>query len=182
MKKMLSVVMLVLVSMATPWHAYAQSSPAEITILKTKAATGDITAQNTLGHMYDFGTGVPQNKTEALRWYRLAAAQNDADAQTNIGDMYRRGIGISEDHTEAVKWYRLAADQGDAKANAKARNTLGDMYRLGEGVPEDLVQAYRWYTLAASAGNAYAEYSKNLVETELRRRSERHPFAERSVV
>ena len=69
--------------------------------------------------------------------------------------------------------YRLAADQGDAKA----RNTLGDMYRLGEGVPEDLVQAYNWYTLAASAGNAYAENSKNLVEKELRRRAERHPFA-----
>ena len=41
MKRMLLLLMLVLISTATPRSAGAQSSPAEIAILKKKAAAGD---------------------------------------------------------------------------------------------------------------------------------------------
>jgi len=34
--------------------------------------------------MYYRGTGVPQDFSEALRWYRKAADQNYADAQYNL--------------------------------------------------------------------------------------------------
>ena len=37
------------------------------------AADGDADAQNNLGLMYGNGQGVPQDGTEAVRWYRLAA-------------------------------------------------------------------------------------------------------------
>jgi TPR repeat protein len=38
-------------------------------------------AQNDLGFMYSTGEGVPQDDTEAGRWYRLAADQGLAEAQ-----------------------------------------------------------------------------------------------------
>jgi len=51
MKRLLCVVMLVLLSTATPRHAGGQSSPAQIAILKKKAAAGDAIAQMNLGTM-----------------------------------------------------------------------------------------------------------------------------------
>ncbi len=54
---------------------------------------GNAVAQYFLGNMYDHGQGVPQNYTEALKWYRLSAEQGDADAQNNLGVMYADGKG-----------------------------------------------------------------------------------------
>ncbi len=41
--------------------------------LRPLADQGDATAQNSLGNMYFFGRGVPQDYDKAIRWYRLAA-------------------------------------------------------------------------------------------------------------
>ena len=35
--------------------------------------------------MYERGNGVPQDYTEAARWYRLAADDGDDAAQCNLG-------------------------------------------------------------------------------------------------
>src|SRR4030095_1164368 len=83
---------------------------------KKRATQGDAVAQNNLGSMYVEGKGVPQDYTEALKWYRLAAAQGYAEAQFNLGVMYLGGEGVPQDYAEALKWYRLAAAQGEAKA------------------------------------------------------------------
>ena len=48
--------------------------------------------------MYANGDGVPEDKAEAVNWYRLAAEQ---------------------DFVEAVAWFRKAAEQGDADAQAR---------------------------------------------------------------
>ena len=53
--------------------------------LKTVAEHGDATAQFSLGYKYATGEGVPQNYTEAVRWFRMAAEQGDAKAQVNLG-------------------------------------------------------------------------------------------------
>ena len=45
--------------------------------------------------MYDEGRGVPENDTEAVKWYRKAAEQGDASAQYNLGVMYANGWGRS---------------------------------------------------------------------------------------
>ncbi|MBQ76811.1 MAG: hypothetical protein CMQ20_17535 [Gammaproteobacteria bacterium] len=99
------------------------------------------------------GRGVPQNDSEAVRWFRLAADQGYAPAQHNLGVMYRRGDGVPENDAEAVRWYRLAAEQG----LANAQHNLGYMYANGDGVPEDDVEAVRWYRLAAEQGLAEAQ-------------------------
>jgi len=33
-----------------------------------------------MGHMYEYGKGVPQDYTEAMKWANLAAARNQEDA------------------------------------------------------------------------------------------------------
>ena len=53
--------------------------------LRALAEQGDAEAQFSLGIMYDSGRGVPQDATEAIRWYRLAADQGFADAQQPRG-------------------------------------------------------------------------------------------------
>ena len=106
--------------------------------LKADVEQGDADAQYILGYMYDTGEGVPQNHTEAVRWYRMAAEQGLASAQVNLGVMYDTGEGVPENDTEAVRWYRMAAEQGLASAQVN----LGYMYDAGESILKDYVQAY----------------------------------------
>ena len=113
-----------------------------------KAQRGDATAQIRLAEMYSNGEGVPEDDTEAVKWYRLAAEQGNAYAQYSLGWAYANGEGVPEDDTEAVKWYRLAAEQGVAGAQFR----LGVMYDYGQGVPEDDTEAVKWYRRAAEQG------------------------------
>jgi TPR repeat protein len=118
------------------------------------AEEGNPEAQEEIGHMYDDGTGVPQDYAEAIRWYRLAAAQGNAQAQNSLGFMYDKGNGVPQDYAEAMRWYRLAAAQG----LSMAQNNVAFMYLNGVGVSPDVAEAVRWYGLAAAQGNAGAQY------------------------
>ena len=110
-------------------------------------------AQFNLGWMYEDGTGVPQDFTEAARLYRLAAAQGHAAAQFNLGGMCKDGTGVPQDFTEAARLYRLAAAQG----HAGGQYNLGAMHHNGTGVPQDYTEAARWTRLAADQGHAQAQ-------------------------
>ncbi len=122
-------------------------SPAQdVEALRRAADQGFAPAQVHLGFMYAEGDGVPQDDTEAVRWFRLAADQGHASAQTNLGFMYEKGRGVLQDETEAVRWYRLAADQG----NTEAQHSLGGLYAEGRGVPQDRVAAHMWLSLAVA--------------------------------
>ena len=69
-------------------------SPEQITELRKTATQGNADAQCNLGLMYYNGEGVPQNKAEAIRWYRLSAKQGLVQAQNNLGLMYSEGQGV----------------------------------------------------------------------------------------
>jgi len=49
-----------------------------------EAEKGNATAEYGLGHMYQYGIGVPQELSQAVKWYRQAAAQGYADAKTQL--------------------------------------------------------------------------------------------------
>ena len=59
--------------------------------------------------MYATGEGVPEDDTEAVRWYQLAAAQGDAPAQFNLGVMYDNGESVPQDNVSAHMWLNLGA-------------------------------------------------------------------------
>jgi len=69
---------------------------------------GDSHAQFSLGKMYDFGKGVQQDDTEAVKWYLQAAEQGNAKAQFNLAVMYARGKGVLQSGEAAADWYYKA--------------------------------------------------------------------------
>ena len=106
---------------------------------------------------------MPQDDTEAVKWYRLAAAQGYDSAQSNLGVMYAKGQGVPQDDAEAMKWYRLAADQGDGRAQVN----LGVLYGNGQGVRRNYVQGYMWLSLAAQQGDKGAVLIQGQIEREM---------------
>ena len=84
------------------------------------AEAGDPRAEAVLGLAYYRGRGVPQNDSEAAKWFRLAADQGDAASRFTLGVMYGEGRGVPQDYAEAARWYRRAAEQGDTPR----RNTI----------------------------------------------------------
>jgi hypothetical protein len=118
------------------------------------AALGDAVAEETVGRVYRWGTGVPKNSAEAFRWLLQAADQGSHDAEYEVGSMYAYGDGIPKDDRAAVEWYRKAADQGYAPAQTE----LGIMYSTGRGVTKDDRVAFDWSRKAAEKGYPLAEY------------------------
>ena len=89
--------------------------------------------------MYSLGQGVPQDYTEAIKWYRKAAEQGDAAAQNHVGLMYAQGQGVSQNFPEAAKWWRQPAEIG----YAKAQYNLGLSYERGQGASQDTTPRQR---------------------------------------
>ena len=58
--------------------------------LKAQAKQGNADAQFQLAWLYYDGDGVPQDDTEAAKWYRLAADQGHEAAQNSL-DLLSRG-------------------------------------------------------------------------------------------
>ena len=118
----------------------------DVKSLHVAAEQGDASAQTDLGLLYYKGQDVPQDYTEAMRWFRKAADQEHARAQWGLGHMYEQGNGVARDLSEAAKWYRKAAERGDTVAQWN----LGAMYEWRDGVPRDYKLAHMWYNLASS--------------------------------
>jgi len=129
---------------------------AALEIWRPLAEKGDVDAQYNLGFMYANGYGVPQDYSQARKWFAKPIAQGHPSAQFMLGLMYANGRGVKQNDGEAVKWYRKAANQG----NGDAQNNLGFMYFSGRGVKQDREQALIWYREAALRGSL--EASQNL--------------------
>lgn len=149
--KIILLIVIVLSSFFTHPLVFAGKTASE-SKLKPLAEQGDAGAQCRLGFMYYFGTGVPRDYMEAVKWFRLAAEQGDVDAQGTLGEMYYFGQGVTQNYTEALKWCRLAAEQGDAWAQCN----LGAMYYKGEGVAQDYIEAHKWFNIAGANGSKEA--------------------------
>ena len=93
------------------------------------AEQGNATAQFSLGFMYANGEGVPQDDSEAVRWFRLAAEQGDAAAQLNLGLMYANGEGVLKDSVLAHMWSNIAGANGNEVARENRDNLERDMTR-----------------------------------------------------
>ena len=121
--------------------------------VRARAEKGDAGAQANLGGCYYSGQGVPQDYTEAAKWFQKAAEQNNADAQNSLGLCCANGQGVPKDPAEAAKWYRRAADQG----NAYAQYNLSGCYASGQGVSQDLGEGAKWIRKAAEQRDADAQ-------------------------
>jgi TPR repeat protein len=118
------------------------------------AELGNVLAQDSLGHLYEEGRGVPADSREAARWFQAAANQGYAPSESMIGWLYDTGRGVAQNPAEALRWFTAAAAQGDAAGQAN----LGTLYDRGRGTAEDPKEAARWYLKAAEQGLAFAQY------------------------
>jgi TPR repeat protein len=121
--------------------------------LRPLAQQGNRAAQIKLGNLYATGTGVPQNTSEAMKWYKAAWDQGEAAGAVNLGLLYYTGTGIAKNPSEAVAWYRRGAEAG----NAAGQFLLGTLYQRGEGIPQDYAEALIWYRKAAAQNQIDAE-------------------------
>ena len=131
----------------------------DLTDIISAAKQGEAEAQNDLGLMYVKGNGVPQDYTEAVKWFRKAVEQGYAPAQYNLGIAYQVGKGVPKNYAEAIQWYLKAAEQG----HADAQNNLGLMYQNGEGVMQDYAKTIKWWLKAAEQGHTDAQYNLGLI-------------------
>ena len=152
----------------------------EFKLTKLRSELEDPSDYLKLARLYENGTGVSQNDSEALEWYRKAAEKGNAEAQLELGKRYFEGRGVSPNEDEAVKWYTKAAENGNTDAQlalgdryfveqkysaaakwyrkaaeqriSNAQYKLGLMYSQGQGVERNYVEAAEWYRKAADQG------------------------------
>lgn len=125
----------------------------ELRIVRPLAEAGDPYAQFALALMYEQGGGVPQNRTEAIRWHQKAAEQGHPSAQSELAYFYEHGEGVPQNISKAVALYKAAAERG----LAAAQHNLGTLYSIGKGVPKDNTEAVKWLRLAAKQGEGVAQ-------------------------
>jgi hypothetical protein len=63
--------------------------------------------------MHYKGNGVPQNYSEAMKWYKKAADQGYTEAQYNLGVMYYFGKGVPQNYAKAYSYWSVAAALND---------------------------------------------------------------------
>lgn len=89
--------------------------------LRGLADRGNPHAEYTLGNLYFFGAGVPENYFDALSWYRKAFKNGDTNAKATIqftewmlANAYLDGyFGLPRDQTKVLYWMERSADDGD---------------------------------------------------------------------
>ena len=85
-------------------------------LLRKDAEAGMAEAQFSLAEMHLLGQGVPQDCTEARRWYEKAAAQGHAGAQSGLGEMFAAGRCVPQDKSAAKDWFKKSCAGGDQHA------------------------------------------------------------------
>ena len=121
MKEALPILFLLVIFAGSSFAATdTTTQPFEVAKLKAKAEKEDADAQSTIGYLYANGQGLPQDYTEAAKWYRKAAEQGNASAQINLGQLYDRGRGVKQDYAEAYFWYILGANAAMASFREEA--------------------------------------------------------------
>jgi TPR repeat protein len=117
------------------------------------ASENNPVAEYWLGHMTEFGLGVPRDPAKAMKLYQKAAAQGVVAAQSRLGEAYLHGDLVLPDFARARSFLEDAAYHGDARAAM----LLGQMYRQGLGVPADAKEGYAWSEVATVEGSPFAQ-------------------------
>lgn len=88
------------------------STNAAIARIQRRAARGDAEAQVDLGTLHEAGIGMPEDKSEALRWYQRAGEQDNVYGQYFAGlALGRGGRGLQKDEVAAAAWFARAHAQ-----------------------------------------------------------------------
>ena len=124
---LLAVVLSLLAVLIAPGAESQTDQP--IATIRKQAKAGDPQAQYQLGRAFAQGEEVPQDKAEAVRWYRKAAEQGHLDAQNKLGVMARTAV------TQDTRKLFAGFERRRSKATP-TRRTTWVMYHFGEGAKD----------------------------------------------
>jgi TPR repeat protein len=116
---------------------------------------GDVSANISVGDLYEYGLDVIKDPVKAVNYYREAAKKGNIVAERKMGYAYRNGFGVEQDYFQSFQWFSKAATQNDSDA----QRMLGDAYYRGSGVKQDSFKAFTWYQRAANNDDSRAQYS-----------------------
>lgn len=116
--------------------------------LADAAVKGDRQALFEIGARFTDGRGVPADRTEAAKWYKLAADRGLAPAQYRLGNMYEKANGVERNLSEAKRYYQMAAEQG----NAGAMHNLAVLLASDAAGAPDFKAAGEWFIKASNLG------------------------------
>lgn len=144
-----------LYEIGTLYYNYGKNLSEAVKWFREASAKGCEYADGSLGRCYEFGHGVKQDYTEALKYYRKAADEyNDLSAKEKLGEFYMKGMGTEPNMKEALKWYNSVKDRLDVKIQLK----LGECFEKGIDIEQDMKKAVEWYTLAAQKGDVHSKF------------------------
>lgn len=133
------------------------------TNVQARAESGDSDSQYNMGMRYWNGWGgLPQNQTNAFRWFQKSSDNGYPLAQSFLAGCYLNGWGTTNNLREAIRLYSICANRGSAESQIY----MGYFYESGSGVIRDYVIAYKWYDLAAQQ-NDYARAALDKIEAKM---------------
>lgn len=107
---------------------------------------------NSLGLMYEFGTGVPRNYEKARKLFELASKQDGSASFVNLGIIYLYGRGCPKDYPRAKYYFEKSAELNYSEAFF----LLGIMYFKGMGVDQNYEISIKYFEKAAELQNITA--------------------------
>ena len=146
-------------TLIAPWVLGQDPDPDPITELRSQAEQGDAEAQYDLGVRYSLGDGVPEDHTEAARWFRLAAEQEATSRGWVLTEEeWRAVVALSMEIEQPARGDFLQMSLAAALGHASSQGGLGLMYHSGiGGVPQDYQEAARWFRLASEQGDVLGQ-------------------------
>lgn len=129
--------------------------PQHVAACRNLAATGDATALNLLGGLFQLGIGVNADARKAMDFYSEAAKNGYSKAYFNVALLHLNGAdGIPQDVHKALQYF----EQALAAGVTKAEGSIGALYYYGDNaVPRDVDKALVHLNRAAAAEDSYAK-------------------------
>jgi uncharacterized protein len=132
--------------------AVCEPQPTDMDAIRSRAETGDASAEYELGRSMLSRTPTDSELASAIPWFRRSAEQGYARAEYMYGGIFREGLW--KDPKQLVYWWTKAAEQG----NVHAQLWLGAFYEQGRyGIERDYSNAFKWLSMAAKQGQPDAQ-------------------------
>ena len=122
--------------------------------LKKSAEAGCPEGQYALGLAHEKGKGLPKDKSEALRLFRLAAEQGHTEAMLKAGRMLVSGEGGEKQEAAGFELLEQAA----TAENPAAAYLMGQLCIAGKMGKPDPARAFGWFRLGAMLGAPDSQY------------------------
>lgn len=114
-----------------------------------KAECGDVQSMHVVADCYVKGTGVPQNRSTAIEWYRKGSIGGDPDCMYQYGLSLIDGTYVNQNVAEGIHWLNGAANLNQQSACG----LLGKILMEGKVTSRDTAVALQWYSKAAASGD-----------------------------